>query len=483
MNNNIPNDSEEDKDKLLQKIMNLIPKTEQIELKQKVETLKTTNNNTSIITKNNNKSDKNDSSNETTDINADPISATVETTEDYNNQINKELPAEKHVLASEHISLKEDVDEEKPISLHSTITKKEKKKKLYDKFSGKKRKVDDEVEDNEEDEKEEVSKEKESEEIMNKNKNRNDEMSLSNEIEFKNNDRQLVMTREKEMLIKLVKKEGFSKILNLLTVVPLNRRDPLEKQLDDIITSIGLLRATIIMFQMKWENESIKPVINEKQNSNISNNNSNINHLLNTNDKADTNSNNNKLKIKNQPNSSNSKQKEKDENYEIVIDGIEEEESSSYKNKARKISNDKQNKSQIENDNKNNKIESSPKTKLTKKDMSKEDLELGVHLQKDKTGKVYKYTKHHYRANRGNIAYVYYCADTRCKGRGCYYVKSLKFECLKSHDLSYEDHCYIKNKDRYDKFRPIIEEFERRDYHEAQIFNKNDGSQLVKWYD
>ena len=496
MNNNISIDSEEDKDKLLQKIMNLIPKTEQIELKQKVETLKSANNNPPILNKNNNKSDKYDSSNETTDITPDPASGTVETTEDLNNQINKELAGEKHLFASEHISLNEDVDEEKPISLHSTITKKEKKKRENDKFSGKKRKIDD-AEENLEIDKEEMSKDKESEEIRNKEKKRNEEISTSNEIETKNDDNRDIRNPEKEMLANLVKKEGFLKILNLLTVVPLNRKNPLEKKLDDIITNIGLLRATIIMFQMKWENESIKSNIKDNPNTNTINNiknsnNSSNNNSINVNDKSDTISiNNYKLKIKNQPNFINPKNKEKDENYEIVIDGVEEEESSSYKNKAKKELNEKQNEKEnknqeekdISNDNNKNKITSSPKIKSSKKDLTKEELELGVHLQKDKTGKVYKYTKHHYRANRGNIAYVYYCADTRCKGKGCYYVKSLRFEGLKSHDLSHDEHCYIKNKDRYDKFRPIIEEFERREYHEAQIFNKSDGSQLVKWYD
>ena len=78
---------------------------------------------------------------------------------------------------------------------------------------------------------------------------------------------------------------------------------------------------------------------------------------------------------------------------------------------------------------------------------------------------------------------MYYCADPKCNARGCYNVESMEFEIFKEHDLLYNDHCYIKNKNRYDRCSPIIEEFERRQCHEAQIFKKENGSQLVKWYD
>ena len=57
----------------------------------------------------------------------------------------------------------------------------------------------------------------------------------------------------------------------------------------------------------------------------------------------------------------------------------------------------------------------------------------------------------------------------------------MKFETTKNHKLKYEEHNYIKNK-KNDKFRQIIEEFEKRNCNEAQIFIK-ENDQLVKWYD
>ena len=110
-------------------------------------------------------------------------------------------------------------------------------------------------------------------------------------------------------------------------------------------------------------------------------------------------------------------------------------------------------------------------------------LELGIHLQKDRDGKIYKYTKHHIRSNKGNVSYVYYCAETKCNAKGNYNVDSMDFVTFREHDIPYNEHCYIKNKNRFDKFTPIIEEFEKRDCREAQVFKKDNGSQLVKWYD
>ena len=117
------------------------------------------------------------------------------------------------------------------------------------------------------------------------------------------------------------------------------------------------------------------------------------------------------------------------------------------------------------------------------KNSNENGLELGIHLQKNKEGRIYKYTKHHYRGNKGKTSYVYYCADTKCSGKADYNVDTMDFVPFRAHDMKYEDHCYIKNKNRFDKFSPIIEEFEQRDCKEAQVFKRDNGSQLGKWYD
>ena len=80
------------------------------------------------------------------------------------------------------------------------------------------------------------------------------------------------------------------------------------------------------------------------------------------------------------------------------------------------------------------------------------------------------------RANNGNKIYVFYCTDKKCKSRGFFYMKSLEFEITIKHYLKYEEHTYSKS----EKYKQIIEEFEKRDCNEAQIFN---NEQLVKWYD
>ena len=59
----------------------------------------------------------------------------------------------------------------------------------------------------------------------------------------------------------------------------------------------------------------------------------------------------------------------------------------------------------------------------------------------------------------------------------------MKFETVRSHNIKYEEHCYFKNRNRFDKYKLIIDEFEKRECHEAQIFKKENGTKLVKWYD
>ena len=507
-------ENEEENQLLLQKIMNLIPKNEQVELMQKVDNLTYKNNLPNNLPKNRkikNKLEKFGVSNENFCLNPENMITTIESGEDSNNpskdsnnlNLNKQIELKN---MSEHISLFEETEEDKENTISSqskkNIKEKQEKKNKFSKFCGKKRKnIDAPKEDQNEKEKE---KEKENEiesnnnikikiqkdldldlGLENKIKNEYNSESIETPEESKEEESKKLKISEKERLHNLVKKEGFLKIFNYLTTIPLNRKNPLEKEIDDIITDIGLLRTSLILFQIKFE-ESDTNINKNNINSNNNINNNNINITSNTNTNININNNISPTinKNKNKEKSQIINKKKNEEDIQIVIDGVDDE-SSSKEKQIKNPTSLKLNRNQIIN-NKENTNNSSPKSKSVKKDViknkDKEELELGVHLQKDKNGKIYKYTKHHYRANRGNDIYVYYCADTRCKTKGCYYVKSMKFECNKKHQLEHDEHCYIKNKDRFDKYRPIIDEFEKRDCHEAQIFKKDNGSQLVKWY-
>ena len=118
------------------------------------------------------------------------------------------------------------------------------------------------------------------------------------------------------------------------------------------------------------------------------------------------------------------------------------------------------------------------------KEIDLNSVEIGSHLQKDKEGNIYRFSKHHF--NKGNNVYVFYCSDPKCNAKSLYY-ENMVFETIKGHKIKYSEHCYVKNKDKDkdkpDKYAPIIEEFEQRDCHEAQIFKKQNGKKIVKWYD
>lgn len=230
---------------------------------------------------------------------------------------------------------------------------------------------------------------------------------------------------EKELLLQLVKKEGFMKVFNCLTIYPLNRKNQLEKNIDDIIMNIGLLRTSLILFKIKFQSETPK---NENSNSN-------------------TNSSNAELE---------------DEDIEIVIDG----EDKNITKRKRNISQTKKNRS------------IAPKIGYLK---SNSDNDLCIHLHKDKNGRIYKYNKNYIRDGNNKVAY--YCADRRCNGKANYDSETMKFEIFKDHDITHEEHNYIRNKDRADKYKEIIKEFEQRDCHEAQVFKTENGSHVAKWYD
>ena len=260
---------------------------------------------------------------------------------------------------------------------------------------------------------------------------------------------------EKEVLIKLVNREGFPKVFNVLSKPCLDRKNPLEKKLDEIISNIGLLRTSLILLQIKFDQNQIpcyRPAYNPPpyymvpppQNPYLQNSNNGNPYLNQSNMSYNNNYNNNY-------NSVNSTYEDHD------VDNILEE------NKEYKRATE----------------ESKYKRVQERKQIENEGYELGEHLHKESDGKVYKYLKHHLRVTKG---YVFNCADRKCKSKGLYDVDNMNFKIIHKHTLSYEQHNYIMNKDKFNQYKTIFDDFIKRECNEAQVFKNEAGNKLVKWY-
>ena len=405
--------------------------------------------------------------NETSPITSEPVKE-----EKINNPKKKEEP--KNTL--EHISIMEDAEDDVSSISHTKRKGKEqvkKEKEKVDKLCGKKRKGHHIIKINKAKEKDLASSQSI---VLNNDMPQLSETPQPPEIE----DKESKISIEKELLINLVRKEGFMKVFNCLTNTHLNRKDPLEKQIDDIINSIGLLRTSLILSQIKFEtienknnnqidnntesntnqktNESIQEPENESQSNNINNNN-NINSI-----------------------SSRTRSSKSHEIINIISENSGKKRKHSKRKKLKAFSLNRINKREKISSKTEELVPCSAKN-VSVDELKKERLELGVHFQKDNEGNIYKYLKHHFRENKGNKMYIYYCADTRCKSKACYYITGMKFVLIKEHGLKHEDHCYMQKRDRTDKYRVIIDEFKARNCTEAQVFKRSDGTTIVKWYD
>ena len=374
--------------------------------------------------------------------------STIQTKNDIPNTDNLNLNKNELNTISCQIPLKE--EENNSISPYSKKSNKkqktEKEKNADNKFCGKKRKKP-------------KSNEKNVENYIDLNKNekayKKTENKKNNTLNEKLKDESEKIIFCKEILLNLVKKEGFQTVFNCLNIIaPLNRKNTLEKKIDEIINKIGLLRTTIALLEIKFENNVCIEINNSTPKKVIK--------LEDNNDIGSLTQNSRKETIKNNKNTVNKTNIKKKSN------------KNKKSNKTLKKNN-----SQIQKSNKKNtNIYYSPKSRSVQKDLEQNKLQLGLHLQKDKHGKIYRFYKHHIRANNGNKIYVFYCTDKKCKSRGFFYMKSLEFEITIKHNLKYEEHTYSKS----EKYKQILEEFEKRDCNGAQIFNK-DNEQLVKWYD
>ena len=474
---------------LLEKIIGLIPPHEQLELRQKVELFTAQMNlfpPTPSGKKVKSKKKKFESSSQ--ESGGDSLDDTTNNQSKFNSTSSQRKKESKK--KSRMSSIKEE-DEEKDEKIG--------KDKSSNKLCGKKRKNGDQIE-----------------YITRKQKkNKNDEEDnsvVSHNLLIKGKK----CMSDKKILLELVKREGFARVFNCLTIHPLNRKKQLERIMDDIIINLGLLRTSLILFQIKFQ---FIDGINMEFNSNLYTNDENSRSSLNKSDD------------------------EEDEDIEILIDGHEgEEKGAKRKKKNSVLTPSKQNKIQTL---KNNAVKDSPLTrskseekevkeeKENKEDKEdkeekddkddkddkedKEDKEekydkeekeekepdmninhlnqlknlnlntpstdlgdLSIHLHKDEEGNIYKYNKKYL---CGNNIVAFYCSDKKCCGKGNYNTETMKFEILKEHDLTFEEHNYVKNKERGERFKLIISEFQKRNCHEAQLFKGENGSQVAKWYD
>ena len=116
--------------------------------------------------------------------------------------------------------------------------------------------------------------------------------------------------------------------------------------------------------------------------------------------------------------------------------------------------------------------------KKEKNQNTNETYNLGEHLHKEIDGNIYKYYKNYLRIK----GFVFRCADRTCKSTGLYNLKTMNFKVLTAHTIQYDQHDYIKKKEKYEKYKTIFEDFKKRNCTEAQVFQNGDGDKLVKWY-
>jgi hypothetical protein len=480
--------NEDESQNLIKKVVSLFPKDEEALIPDKSDKLSSNNmlppnsvKNRIILKKKNNKYEF---SNEGLGFTSDSNILSNETCEDSTYQTKPDTLSLKKKEAKKmqnQITIKEEIEEEDENSISDLLKKNSRKPKgkgnnIDKKLCGKKRKNEKSICEDNDSKIENCYKMNKNEDKKDKNKNTENRQLITNQKEKKDESKKILYYKEK--LLNLTKKDGFQKVFNCLNIVPLNRKNIIEKNMDDIIKSIGMLRTTLLLLEIKFDylesktNDTIDTNnTNDTTNTNNSNSNSNSitdNNIINLEDK------NCKSPRAQKP----GKEKKDDKKKKQKRINSEKKPNKKYQKTYVKS---RLNKSQIEKNNKKQNLSYSPISLSVQKDLELNELELGIHLQKDKYGRIYKFSKKYFSANKGNNIYVFYCSDTRCTCKGWYYVKTMKFETTKNHKLKYEEHNYIKNK-KNDKFRQIIEEFEKRNCNEAQIFIK-ENDQLVKWYD
>ena len=290
------NETKDISQELLKSLISLIPKYEQNEINKKIETLiskeKTPKQPQCQLEKNNqiklSIANTPDPSIKNYDTLAD--GAHVDNPTKKENEIEIQKIEEKS--NSVHISLTEENEEEDLI--HENLNEKRKILKkgckvilddLDESLCGKKRNISSEnkISNLKEDKSEEKRKRKNSFRVS-KNKKINEKNNNINPIiKNRGESKKTKKTKtEKDILLNLVKRKGFMKVYKCLTMGQLNREKPLEKTIDDIINNIGLLKASLIILEIKFQ--EIEDIINK---------NINTNNIININSNSNSNNSNN----------------------------------------------------------------------------------------------------------------------------------------------------------------------------------------------
>jgi len=311
-------------------------------------------------------------------------------------------------------------------------------------------------------------------------------------------------SKEKQILGKMIEKRGFLSVFNLLTKSNFNRNDPLEKYIDDLISNMGLLKVSLILFQIYFENQinsEKQKALNKREdtsdimididndydipelnNNNMPNNySSNMNMRMNMNNFQNNNyqTNMNPIPYTSQnysKNNNNYNQMRGNNNINNIISEPNIMGNIPYNNPN--MDSNEKNVSNYFNNNFNydqKKVES--KKKENKSSFSLKSTGLSLHFHKDEMGNVYKYSKHHF---FGKDICVFYCCDKECRATANYFMNTLRFVLVNKHNKEYNDHIYIQKPDRD---RKVMDDLKKRPEHEGQMFKRPDGSKLVKWYD
>jgi hypothetical protein len=327
---------------------------------------------------------------------------------------------------------------------------------------------------------------------------------------------------EKDMLLEYIKSDdGFLEIIKSLIKSSFNRNNVIEKQIEDMVNGMGLLKTSLFVFQVFFENF----LKNQKNNSKILENSfksynftqqnvpkANTYSIIESESEKDEDksfsienediklSTDNEIRniyaernlIKLNQNE-NKTIKQNNENYNYSNNNYNNQpktyqyfsNSDKNDNNNYNFSNQKKNASNFDsNDNFDENFINLEKEREKERERKREkeisfnlnEYLLSVHYHKDKTGRVYKFAKHHL---IGKDIMVFYCCDRNCHATANYHLKDKSFVPNDEHNLKYEEHLYAQKVER----STIVEEMRKKKVHEAQVFKKIKGPKIIQWYD
>ena len=255
--------------------------------------------------------------------------------------------------------------------------------------------------------------------------------------------------RELTTLNKLIKENGFEKVLNTLCKSKLDEKNKYESNLKNIKNSCSQSQLHLLLFNALFSYFESK--FEEIQNSNKKEDSAiDIKNYLNNLSNKKSKSTNNIIEL-------NSIYSMIDENDEIASVQTNEE-------KIKRIS--KINKKSISFED-----EKKGKTPLKRgeKKADKKKISIGSHYNKDEKGNIYKYRIIYL---DGKSTAIFKCYDDKCCGLGIFKLESKRFIVINGHNLSNKGHNYIKNYEKNGE--EIIKKLIDSKNCDAQIYKQNE---------